>query len=303
MAGSEKASRISGASTEEGGKGMASSLEGRTAESGMTRREFAGVLGTLAVGMAAGVQRAWGQAGAGVGAGIDGLIEDLVAANRILVQQGVIDGYGHVSARDPRNPNRYLQARDMAPGLVTAADILVFDLDSNVIDGRGRHGVSERFIHGEIYKARADVKAVVHCHTPALVLFGDIDQPLEPMYHMASFVSGGVPVFDVSQEFGPTNMLISDGAMGRALTKTLGQHAAALLKGHGAVVVGKSLPQAVGRSVYLKIDAEMEQQAIAMGKKPSYLSAEQAEKVGTTTNAGQDYPRDWEMWKREAVGK
>jgi len=271
----------------------------------MTRRGFGVGCGALLAGaLLGGFQRLQAQeTGAGGGPPDSNLVEDLVAANRILVEQGVIDGYGHVSARDSRNPNRYLQARDMAPGLATAEDILEFDLDSNVIDGRGRHGVSERFIHGEIYKARPEVKAVVHCHTPELVLFGDIDEPLRPLYHMAAFISAGIPVFDVSKEFGPTNMLISNGAMGRALAQTLGDKPAALLRGHGAVVVGGSLPQVVGRSVYLKTDAELEAQAMAMGKKVRYLAPEEASKVGATTNAGQDYPRDWEMWKREAMGK
>src|SRR5262249_49340163 len=124
------------------------------------------------------------------------LIEDLVAANRILAQQGVVDGYGHVSVRDPRDPNRYLMSRSLAPELVTAADILEYDLDSNPVAAAGRSLYLERFIHGEIYKARSDVKAVVHNHSPSVIPFGVTTVPLRPLYHMSAFVGAGVPAFE-----------------------------------------------------------------------------------------------------------
>src|SRR5712692_3976851 len=116
------------------------------------------------------------------------LIEDLVAANRILADQGVLDGYGHVSARHDRDPNRYLMSRSIAPELVTAADIMEYDLDSNPVDARGRGSYLERFIHGEIYKARPDVKAVVHSHSPSVIPFGVSAAPLKPLYHMSAFL-------------------------------------------------------------------------------------------------------------------
>src|SRR5262245_1540770 len=132
------------------------------------------------------------------------LIENLVAANRILAQQWILDGFGHVSVRDDDDPNRYFLSRAIAPELITAADILEFDLDSNPIDARGRRLYIERFIHGEIYKARPDVKSVVHNHSPALIPFGVAPMPLRPIYHLTAFVGEGVPVFDIGDSCGAT---------------------------------------------------------------------------------------------------
>src|SRR5882672_4693478 len=145
------------------------------------------------------------------------LIDDLVAANRILVDQGVVDGYGHVSIRHPADPQRYLMSRSIAPELVTAADIMEYDLDSAAVDARGRTSYLERFIHGEIYRARPDVKAVVHNHSPSVIPFGVSTVPLRPLYHMSAFLGGGVPVFDIKAAAGqPTDMLVRTPALGRA---------------------------------------------------------------------------------------
>ena len=125
------------------------------------------------------------------------LLDDLVAANRILADQGVVDGYGHVSARHPRDPRRYLLSRSLAPELVTAADIIEYDLDSNAVDAGERTDYLERFIHGEIYRTRPDVKAIVHNHSPAVIPFGVSGVSLRPLYHMSAFLVGGAPVFDI----------------------------------------------------------------------------------------------------------
>src|SRR5215469_5318122 len=125
------------------------------------------------------------------------VLEDLVAANRILVDQGVLDGFGHVSIRHPKDPDRYLMARNIAPELVTAADILEYDLDSNPIDGKGRRTFLERFIHGEVYKARSDVQAVIHSHSPSVVPFGISSHALKPVFHMSGFLAAGVPTWDI----------------------------------------------------------------------------------------------------------
>src|SRR5262249_26493463 len=132
------------------------------------------------------------------------LREDVVAAYRILAQQGVLDGFGHVSARHHRSSDRFIMSRSLAPELVKSTDLIEFDLDGNAIDGRGRALYAERFIHAEIYRARPDVKAVVHNHAPALIPFGVTSVPLRPMYHMASFIGNGVPVFDIQKSFGMT---------------------------------------------------------------------------------------------------
>ena len=226
-----------------------------------------------------------------------GLIWDLVAANRILADQDVLDGYGHVSVRNERNPARYLLARSMAPEITTADDIMEYDLDSNPIDGRGRAMHSERFIHGEIYKVRPEVKSVVHFHAPSVVLMSVSGETLRPIYHMAGFIGDGAPLFDIRKAAGQmTNMLISDGALGHALAQALGNKPVALMRGHGAVVVGESLQQAVGRSVYVKVNAEMQVQAL--GKKIDFLDPEEARLAGIMNDS---FPKDWELWKEKAM--
>jgi ribulose-5-phosphate 4-epimerase/fuculose-1-phosphate aldolase len=225
------------------------------------------------------------------------LIWDLVAANRILADQDVLDGYGHVSVRSERDASRYLLARSMAPEITSADDIMEYDLDSNPLDGRGRAMHSERFIHGEIYRARPDVKSVVHFHAPSVVVLSVSGETLRPIYHMAGFIGDGAPLFDVRKAAGKaTNMLISDGALGKALAQTLGNQSVALMRGHGAVVVGESLQQAVGRSVYVKVNAEMQVQVL--GKKVEYLDAEEARLAGI---ANDSFPKDWDLWKEKAM--
>jgi len=225
------------------------------------------------------------------------LIEDLVAANRILADQGILDGYGHVSVRHDRNPSRYLLSRSLAPALVTADDIMEFDLESNPADARGRSMYRERFIHGAIYRARPDVNAVVHNHSPSVIPFGASSVPLRPLYHMAAFVGEGVPVFDIRTAGGATNMLVETAVSGGALAQTLGSKPAALMRGHGAVVVGASLPLVVGRSVYLEMNAKLQAQALALGGKITYLDPEEARKAASTN----DYQRAWELWKRQVT--
>jgi len=227
------------------------------------------------------------------------LIEDLVAANRILAQQGVVDGYGHVSVRDPRDPNRYLMSRSLAPELVTAADILEYDLDSNPVAAAGRSLYLERFIHGEIYKARSDVKAVVHNHSPSVIPFGVTTVPLRPLYHMSAFVGEGVPVFEIRNVGGMTDMLVRTSALGHALAATLGGHPAALMRGHGAVVVGTDLPITVARRVYLEMNAKLQAQAMTLGGPVTYLDPGEVHKVV----ARQDYARAWALWRQQALGK
>jgi HCOMODA/2-hydroxy-3-carboxy-muconic semialdehyde decarboxylase len=223
------------------------------------------------------------------------LIEDLVAANRILADQGVVDGYGHVSVRLDRDPGRYLLARSVAPELVTAAD-MEFDLDSRPTDDSGRPLYLERFIHGETYRVRPDVVAIVHHHSPSVIPLTVGTVPLQPLYHMSAFIGDGVPNFEIRSAGGMTDMLISTPALGRALAATLGQHPAALMRGHGSVVVGSTLPLAVGRSIYMELNARLQVQALALGGSLTYLHPEEVRRV----EARQDYARSWDLWKRQA---
>jgi ribulose-5-phosphate 4-epimerase/fuculose-1-phosphate aldolase len=225
------------------------------------------------------------------------LIDDLVAANRILAMEGILDGWGHVSVRHPKDPNRYLMSRNLAAELVTRADIMEYDLDSVPVDRRGRDLYTERFIHGEIFKARSDVNAVIHTHAPPLIPFAASKVPLRPMYHRAAFVAQGIPVFDIRDGFGMTDMLIRNQAHGSALAKTLGDKPAALMRSHGATVVAPSLPRLVGRSVFLVKNATLQQQAIALGGPISYLENEEARLI--EAREGYGLARAWEAWKRK----
>jgi HCOMODA/2-hydroxy-3-carboxy-muconic semialdehyde decarboxylase len=226
------------------------------------------------------------------------LMEDLVAANRILADQGIVDGYGHVSVRSERDPKRFFISRSLAPELVTADDIMELDLDANYIDARGRNSYQERFIHGEIYKARPDVMAVVHMHAPPVIPFGTTDVQMRPMFHMSAFIGEGLPVWDIRETGGITDMLVTSNALGRSLATTLGDRGAVLMRGHGAAIVGPSLPIVVGRSIYLKINAEVQLQARLLGGNIKYLDPAEARKIGDTDN----YQRAWQLWRRKALG-
>jgi ribulose-5-phosphate 4-epimerase/fuculose-1-phosphate aldolase len=266
-----------------------------------SRREF---VASVALGLAGAVvaRRAAAQAPATGGPVDAALIDDLVAANRILVDQGVVDGYGHVSVRHPAEPQRYLMSRSLAPELVTAADIMEFDLDSNPVDGRGRTTYLERFIHGEIYRVRPEVKAVVHNHSPSVIPFGVTTAPLRPLYHMSAFLGGGVPVFDIKIASGqPTDMLVRTPALGKLLAGTLGSRPVALMRGHGAVVVGPSLPMVVFRSIYTEMNARLQAQAMALGGPVTYLDDEEARRA--EASVGGTVPRPWELWRRKALAR
>jgi ribulose-5-phosphate 4-epimerase/fuculose-1-phosphate aldolase len=228
------------------------------------------------------------------------LVEDLVAANRILAEHGVIDAYGHVSVRSDRDPKRYLLARSIAPELVTPEDILEYDLDSNPIDPGGKESVRERFIHGEIYKARPDVKAVVHNHSPSVVPFSVTKTAMRPIFHMAAFVGEGVPNFEIRNAKKGTDLLVKTPYLGQALAKTLGKSPAALMRGHGSVTVGETLPRAVGRSVYLEMSARMQLQAITIaGPRGKIVYLDDSEVRASVPV--QDFGRAWPMWRAKAL--
>ena len=229
------------------------------------------------------------------------LIEDLVAANRILAMEGMLDGWGHVSVRHNRDPNRYLLSRNLAAELVSASDIMEFDLDSVPVDSRGRDLYSERFIHGEVYKMRPDVVAVVHTHAPSLIPFTVTKMPLKPMYHRAAFIALGIPVFEIRDAAGMTDMLIRNGALGRSLAQTLGDKPAALMRGHGATVVAPSLPRLVGRTYFMALNATLQMQAMAIGGPITYLDPEEARLI--EAREGYGLGRAWEAWKRKAMAK
>ena len=228
------------------------------------------------------------------------LLEDLVAANRILANEGVLDAYGHVSMRHPGNPNRYLLSRSLAPILVTANDIVEYDLDSTAVDLKGGRSVLERFVHGEIFKARPDVNAVIHSHSPAVIPFGITQVPMRPVYHMASFLHVGVPVWDVRAVNDPdaAGLLVRNGAIGTSLASTLGAGTVVLMRGHGNVVVASSVQTAVARAIYTEVNARLQTLALGLGGPVNYISAEE----GTAWDRSSgDTTRGWDLWKKQAM--
>jgi HCOMODA/2-hydroxy-3-carboxy-muconic semialdehyde decarboxylase len=227
------------------------------------------------------------------------LIADLVTANHILFDHGVVDAFGHVSVRHDKVADRFLLARNLAPALVTPDDILEFDLDGNPLAAAGRSVYLERFIHGEIYRARPDVMAVVHSHAPAVVPFGAVAaQPLKPIWHMSGFLGAGVPIFEIRDTAGPgSDLLIRSSKLGAALAASLASASVVLMRGHGATVVGSDLKQAVFRAVYTQMNAELQLQAKILGA-ATFLTAQEA--AATTIAVGGQIDRAWAMWARQA---
>ena len=240
----------------------------------------------------------------GASAEFKAAIDDLVAGNRILYHEDVVDGFGHLSARDPRDPNRFLLSRGRAPGLVTAADIMVFNVaDGEVVKDDGRPIYSERFIHSEIYKARPDVHSVVHTHSPTVVPFSVTKEPLRPI--RAAFFYPEVPVFDTRDAAGWTDLLISNMALGKALAEKLGNNSVVLLRGHGNAVVGSTVREAVYRAYYTEANAKLLLQAKLLGGPINYLAPEEAALMNRNhqrNRPGHGSDRIWELLKSEALG-
>jgi HCOMODA/2-hydroxy-3-carboxy-muconic semialdehyde decarboxylase len=189
------------------------------------------------------------------------LVAELVTANKILFAHGVVDAFGHVSARHDKMPDRFLLARNMAPALVTAADFMEFDLDGNPVAADGRSVYLERFIHAEVYRARAEVMAVVHIRNAA------------------------------GRE---SDLLIRDSALGAALASSLGPHCIVLMRGHGATVVGASVREAVFRAVYTEVNARLQLEALRLGA-ITYLTPE--ESIAAARSVGGQINRAWDLWR------
>jgi ribulose-5-phosphate 4-epimerase/fuculose-1-phosphate aldolase len=226
------------------------------------------------------------------------LIANLAAASRILVAQGVVDAFGHVSMRHPSAPDRYLMARSIAPALVTPDDIIEYDLDSNPCNANGRGSFLERFIHGEIYKARDDIVSIVHSHSASVIPFGLVGATMRAMFHNAAFIAAGVPVFDIRDKFGATDMLVRDGEKGLALAEAMGSKDVVLMRAHGSVACGPTLQTAVFRAVYTEVNARIQHWTMALGgEDPAALDAEEgrlADAVNQTAGM-----RAWDLWRTQ----
>ena len=223
------------------------------------------------------------------------VVDELAAANRILAGLSVLDGFGHVSARHPERADRYLLSRSLAPELVTPTDIMTFDLASAAQGDDTRAPYLERFIHGEIYARRPDVRAIVHSHSPAVVPFAASSVPLRPIYHMSGFLGAGARVFEIRASFGTTDMLVRNSAQGSALAETLGADAVVLMRGHGFCAVGDGIPVAVYRAVYTQSNAALQQRAIALGGAVTYLEPEEATLADATNRRA--ITRPWDLWR------
>jgi HCOMODA/2-hydroxy-3-carboxy-muconic semialdehyde decarboxylase len=230
------------------------------------------------------------------------LLDDLVLGNKILFHYGVVDAFGHLSVRHPTEPNFYFMSRHLPPGMVTHKDIVTFDLDSNPLTHSDRPQYSERFIHGEIYKIRPEVTSVVHCHARSLLPFGAAKGArLRPMSHMCGFLGCGVPIFEIREAGGNTDMLIRTGHLGKALAEKLGDKNVVLMRGHGATMIGQSIQESVYRAYYSMDNAAVQMQShlLAQNGEVEFLNEEESDK----SSRGRNIPRAWSLWKHEMTAR
>ena len=227
------------------------------------------------------------------------ILEDLAAASRILADQGVFDAAGHVSMRHPGHSERFLMSRSLAPQMITADDIMEFDVDSNPVDARGRNAFIERYLHGEIFRARPDVMAIAHSHSPSTIAFGLSNVPMRAMYHNAAFLAAGVPVFDIREKFGATDIVVSSSEKGAALAKVLADKPVALLRAHGMVATGPSLPVAVFRAIFTVTSANIQHQVLALGGPVAALDEEEG-RLADVVNV-QTVGRSWDLWRKRVM--
>jgi ribulose-5-phosphate 4-epimerase/fuculose-1-phosphate aldolase len=226
------------------------------------------------------------------------LLRDLVIANRILAHEGVVDAYGHISVRHPERSDRFFLSASRSPELVTLDDIIEYDLDCNPIDLRGRTQYTERPIHGAIYHRRPDVISVVHNHAYEVIPFTVVQSvKLKPVLHVAAGLGAEIPVWDIRNKFGDTNLLVTTSAQGDDLAEALGANRVVLMRGHGAAVAGLSIQSAVHTSVYLKVNAQLQAEAMRLGGDIVYLSEGE---IAEMQKSSAGHARAWEYWTRRA---
>lgn len=230
---------------------------------------------------------------------LESVLDDLVIANRILASEGVIDAFGHVSVRHPGRADRYLLARSRSPELVERGDVMEFDLDNQPIDERGRTMYSERPIHGSTYRARPDVRAVCHNHARSLIPFGVTGTSPRPVFHIAGSIGAEIPVWDVREEFGDTDLLVTTPALGDSLARKLGRNRVCLMRGHGAVVATHDLKATVFVSIYLMVNAALVKEARELGE-VTYLSDGEIRLTEQMNFRARSQNRAWEYWARRA---
>jgi len=230
-----------------------------------------------------------------------GLIDDLVAGSRILAMHDVLDAYGHISARSDRRPEQFIMSRSRAPALVGAADLMELGPDSEPASGDKRKGFIERYIHGEIYRRRPDVMAVVHSHSPSVIPFGVTRTRLRPVYHMGAFLWSGAPVFEIRNVRKDNDLLVRDRPLGKALAETLADCTCVLMRGHGMTVVADAIPAVVYRAIYTEMNARLQMQAMQLEGPIEFVSDEEGRR-SWAANSG-TLERPWELWKAKALGR
>jgi len=231
---------------------------------------------------------------------LERVLADLVIANRILAHEGIVDAYGHVSVRHPRDPKRYLLARSLSPEMVQQADIMEFELDGTPVGGDARQPYLERFIHGAVYESRPEVVAVVHAHAEDVLPFGITAAPLRPVIHSGSFMGAEVPVWDIRDRFGDTNLLVTNMPQGRDLAARLAANNVALMRGHGFVAAARSLIEVVRMSVYVPRNARVQLAAMRLGEvKPLSRGEIEARNAGYKPHSPETW-RAWEYWATRA---
>jgi ribulose-5-phosphate 4-epimerase/fuculose-1-phosphate aldolase len=226
-------------------------------------------------------------------------LEELVIANRILARECVVDGFGHVSMRHPGRADRFFMSRSRSPELVAVDDIMEFDLDCNPIDQRGRTMYGERPIHGAIYKYRPDVGSVVHNHAHEVIPYSVTKVPMRQIIHTAGGMGREVPVWDIRDEFGDTDLLVRTIEQGQSLARSLGENATALMRGHGCVVAGKTVRDAVRIAVYLMVNARLQTEAMRFGE-VTFLSENEIVATAEMSASPLAANRLWEYWVRRS---
>jgi ribulose-5-phosphate 4-epimerase/fuculose-1-phosphate aldolase len=240
-----------------------------------------------------------GNNGESMTADLHNQLEDLVIANRILAREGVVDGFGHISMRHPGRADRFFMSRSRSPELVDLDDIMEFDLDCNPIDQRGRVMYGERPIHGAIYQHRPDIGSVVHNHAHEVIPYSVTQVRMRQIIHTAGGMGRAVPVWDIRDEFGETDLLVRTLDQGRSLAKSLGDNSAALMRGHGCVVTGKTVRDAVRVAVYLMVNARLQTEAMRFGE-VTFLSEGEIGATAEMSASPLAANRVWEYWLRRS---
>jgi len=226
-------------------------------------------------------------------------MRELVIANRILANEGVVDAFGHVSIRHPDDPDRFIMSCSRSPGIVTLDDLLDYTLDSEPVEATDIPLHAERYIHGAILERRPDLNAVVHNHSHAVIPFGLTGVPLRPVVHVGSTMGGEVPIWDIRDSFGDTSLLVLNQEQGRDLAKSMGDGLVALMRGHGCAVGGRTVKEAVMLAIYLEVNAKLQMQAMQMGE-PIYLTPGEIELGMGRFFIPLAIDRSWEYWKVRA---